>query len=421
MEAYAQVLLIAIPFFIGLIIIEALYSYRVGKLSFKSMDTISSLNSGTTNTLKSVLELSVVIISYGWLVEKVAIMDIKLNWMVWVLSFFAIDFAGYWSHRLNHSVNIFWNRHIVHHSSEEFNLACALRQPISNIISFGFIFLLPAALLGLPANVIGTLAPIHLFLQFWYHTKHIPKLGFLEYFMVTPSQHRVHHAINDIYIDKNLSPIFCIWDRMFGTFQEELKEEPCVYGVKRAVSTWNPIKINWIHAWQIIKDSWRTKRWLDKIKVWFMPTGWRPEDVKVKYPVEYTINPYEQIKYDPKSSPGIHYWSWFQYVLSTLLLTHLLIHISKIGFPMLFVYGAFLFIMIYSFSSLMDMEKEAVWIEILKSIFGFSIIYYTGGWFHLEEILPYAQYLLAAYFLISIATVVYFSKQEIYKKSIVSF
>lgn len=412
MDAYAQVLLIAIPFFIGLIIIEAIYSWRIGKLSFGSMDTISSLNSGTTNTLKSVLKLSVIIISYAWLVEHVALIEIKTSWLVWTLSFLAIDFASYWSHRLNHSVNVFWNRHIVHHSSEEFNLACALRQPISNIISFGFIFLFPAALLGLPANIIAVIIPIHLFLQFWYHTKHIPKLGFLEYFMVTPSQHRVHHAINDIYIDKNLSAIFCIWDRMFGTFQEELADVPCVYGVKKAVSTWNPIKINWIHMWQLMKDAWRTKSWLDKLKLWFMPTGWRPTDVMEKYPVAYTKDPFTQVKYNPQVSKAIHLWSWFQYILSTMLLTHMLIHISKIGFPMLFLYGGFLFLMIYSFSSLMDKEKIAPWIETLKSVLGLGIIYYTGGWFHLEEFIPSASILLSIYFVASVLIVFYFTKEE---------
>ncbi|GLR17320.1 sterol desaturase family protein [Portibacter lacus] len=411
MDTYAQVLMVAIPFFILLIIIEAFYSWRIGKLSYNGMDTISSLSSGTTNTLKSVLKLSVVIVSYAWFVDKVALTEIKITWLVWLLSFIAIDFASYWSHRLNHSINIFWNQHIVHHSSEEFNLACALRQPISNIIGYGFIFLLPAALLGLPAKVIAVIAPIHLFMQFWYHTVHIPKLGWLEYLIVTPSQHRVHHAINDIYIDKNLSAIFCVWDRIFGTFQEELDEEPCVYGVKKPVITWNPIKINWMHMWQITKDAWRTKNWKDKFRVWFMPTGWRPEDVSIQYPITYEKDPHAQVKYAPASSKSLKNWSWFQYVFSTLLMIHMLTQIDKIGFPYLFVYGGFLFVLIYSYSSLMDHETKAVWIEIGKSIMGLSIIISTGSWFYLEEMLPGANLLMALYFLVSPVVVYYLSKQ----------
>lgn len=417
MDAYAQVLLIAIPFFIGLMLIEALYSWWIGKFSFGSMDTISSLSSGSTNTLKSVLKLSIIIVSYSWLVDQVALFHFESNWFVWILSFIAIDFASYWSHRLNHSINIFWNRHIVHHSSEEFNLACALRQPISNIVSLGFIFLFPAALLGLPAEVIGVIAPLHLFMQFWYHTIHIPKLGWLEYILVTPSQHRVHHAINTIYLDKNLSAIFCVWDRVFGTFQEELAEEPCVYGVKRAVNTWNPIKINWLHMWSLMQDAWRAQHWGDKFKIWFMPLGWRPQDVQEKYPVKYLQDPSKQIKYNPKLSTKIHIWSWFQYILLTLLMTHLLIDIAKIGFPMLFLYGGFLFLMIYSYSALMDREKEAIWFELLKSLIGLSIIYKTGDWFFLGEIIPNATILLTSYFIISVIVVAYFVQSEITTKS----
>ena len=413
MDAYAQVLLIAIPIFIGLMIIEAIYSYAVGKLSFRSMDTISSLSSGSTNTLKSVLKLTVVIISYSWLVDHVALFEIEATWLVWGLSFIAIDFASYWSHRLNHSINVFWNRHIVHHSSEEFNLACALRQSISNIVSLGFIFLFPAALLGLPAKVIAIIAPIHLFMQFWYHTIHIPKLGFLEYIIVTPSQHRVHHAINEIYLDKNLAAIFCIWDRAFGTFQEELDEEPCVYGVKRAVQTWNPIRINWQHMWQLAQDAWHAQSWWDKIRLWFMPLGWRPKDVEEHYPIEYTKDPATQVKYDPPASKALHAWSWFQYLLQTFLMMHMLIYLAKIGFPMLFLYGGFLFLMIYSYSALMDLQKEALWIETAKSILGLGIIYYTGDWFYMSEFIPGGTIALASYFILSVFVVGYFVKYEV--------
>ena len=120
------------------------------------MDTISSLSSGTTNTLKSILGLSIIIISYGWVYEQVALIHMETTWMVYLVAFIAIDFASYWSHRLNHSINVFWNRHVIHHSGEEFNMATALRQSISGFVSLGFIFLFPAALLGIPPNVIGT-------------------------------------------------------------------------------------------------------------------------------------------------------------------------------------------------------------------------------------------------------------------------
>ena len=146
---------------------------------------------------------------------------------------------------MNHRVNILWNRHFIHHSSEDFNLSCALRQSISNTIKFSAIFMIPGALLGVPASIFAVLGPIHLFMQLWYHTQLIGNLGLLEYVFVTPSHHRVHHAINDEYIDKNYGQILIVWDKIFGTFQAELKSVPPVYGTLNQANTWNPILINY--------------------------------------------------------------------------------------------------------------------------------------------------------------------------------
>ena len=211
MDTYASILLWAIPIFMIMMAVEILYGHYKKHQTYTFMDTISSLSSGMTNILKDSLGLVLVIISYPYIMEKISIMEIEASYLLYVVAFVCIDFASYWNHRLNHSVNIFWNRHVIHHSSEEFNMACALRQSISAWIGFGALFLIPAAILGIPQKVIAILAPLHLFAQFWYHTRHIGKLGWLEYIIVTPSQHRVHHAINPIYIDKNLSAIFCIW------------------------------------------------------------------------------------------------------------------------------------------------------------------------------------------------------------------
>ena len=226
MNEYASVLLWAIPGFLILVIFEILYGHITKKQSYVFMDTLASLSSGITNILKDILGLAVIIISYPYILEKIAIFEVENSLLTYFIAFICIDLASYFVHLINHKVNFFWNQHIIHHSSEEFNLACALRQSISNLVGFGGIFLIPAALMGVPTEVISTLTPIHLFAQFWYHTKHIGKMGFLEYIIVTPSQHRVHHAINPIYIDKNLAAIFCVWDRIFGTFQEELDSEP---------------------------------------------------------------------------------------------------------------------------------------------------------------------------------------------------
>src|SRR5690606_33490528 len=187
---------------------------------------------------------------------------------LYVIAFIGIDFAGYWTHRFSHEINLFWNRHIIHHSSEEFNLSCALRQSVSEIFALFTILYLPLALLGVPKEIIGVVAPLHLFAQFWYHTRLIGKMGWLENIIVTPSHHRVHHAMNAEYLDKNYGQIFIFWDKLFGTFQPELENVQPVYGVKRPVKTWNPILINFQHLWLLIKDAWRAQNWADKFKIW---------------------------------------------------------------------------------------------------------------------------------------------------------
>src|SRR4030095_8220673 len=244
MEAYGKILLIAMPAFLSLVLFEKWWGWFKGKDTVRSMDMVSSLSSGITNVTKDVLGLSISILTYSWLVNRVAVVHFQSTIWTYVIAFFALDLAGYWVHRWSHHINIFWNLHVIHHSSEEFNLACALRQSISEIVKVFAFLLLPAALLGVPAKVIAVIAPLHLFAQFWYHTRHIGKMGFLENIIVTPSHHRVHHAINPEYLDKHLGQIFLCGDKWFGTFQEELPDVPLVAGIPPPANTWNPIRIN---------------------------------------------------------------------------------------------------------------------------------------------------------------------------------
>jgi len=321
-----------------------------------------------TNILKDSLGLVLIIVSYPYILESIAIVNLESSLTLYLVAFICVDFASYWNHRLNHKVNIFWNRHVIHHSSEEFNLACALRQSISSWIGFGALFLIPAALFGVPANIIALLAPLHLFAQFWYHTQHIGKLGFLEYIIVTPSQHRVHHAINSIYIDKNLSAIFCIWDRIFGTFQEELDEEPPVYGVLKPVNSWNPILINFQHAWYVVQDAYNTNNFIDKLRVWFMPTGWRPADVIDKFPRSINEDIINRVKYNPHYSPLLKGIALFHFISINLLLTFFLYNFSDLSIDFKLIYGFIIAISIFGFTSLMDFHSWAIKFEIFRSI-----------------------------------------------------
>jgi len=412
MDKAATVFLILIPAIFILIIGEAIYAYAKGNFNFRAMDTISSLSAGMTNTIKSVLGLTVVIIGYTYMFEHFSLVERETNWLTYLLALLGLDFATYWYHRLAHNVNIFWNRHVIHHSGEEFNMATALRQSISKFINISVFFMLPAALLGVPPMIIAIVTPFHLYIQVWYHTIHVGKLGFLEYIIVTPSQHRVHHAINNIYMDKNLSPVFCIWDRLFGTFQEELDEEPCVYGVTRQVNTWNPIKINLSHLWLMIQDAWRAKSWWDKLRIWFMPTGWRPADVKANFPIE-SANPDQFTKYDTAASTSLKLWSWFQFGVLLAMIFQLLFQIVDIGTPLVFIYGAFLFYMVYSYTTLMDRDPNAFWLESIKAISGLMIIFNTGSWFRIDDIIPGGSFIIAVYLIISALVVAYFVFKDI--------
>lgn len=402
MEQYGKILLFAMPAFLILVLLEKWYGWYKGNDTVRNMDMVSSLSSGVTNVTKDVLGLSVAILSYGWFVDKIAITTIESGWVTFLVAFIVLDFAGYWVHRINHKVNFFWNSHIVHHSSEEFNLACALRQSISSFLKFFTFLLIPAALLGVPSIVIATVAPIHLFAQFWYHTQHIGRMGFLEKILVTPSHHRVHHAINKEYLDKNLSQIFIIWDKLFGTFQEELPDVKPVYGITRPVRTWNPIKINFQHMWLLINDAWHAKSVKDKFRIWFMPTGWRPADVEEKYPVYKIEDVYHFEKYDTKYSNFFSVWIWVQLIMLLLFVSYFFGNIAKIGSPDMFIYGGFVFVFVYALTELMDGNRYAFFWELLKSAIAFAVIFLMGDWFGTNELSPLIMYALLGYLIVSL-------------------
>ncbi len=412
MELYAAVLNYAIPFFLILITIEYVISRKRRIQTFRSFDTISSLSSGLTNAWKDVLGLTIIIVSYEWLYDHIALINLPDPWWMYFVAFIGLDFAGYWSHRFEHRINIFWNRHIIHHSSEEFNLACALRQPVSTIIGVFFFLMIPTAILGVSPKVIAIVAPLHLFAQFWYHTRLINKLGWLEHIIVTPSHHRVHHAINDQYIDKNFSQVFIVWDKWFGTFQQELDDVPAVYGVKRAVQTWNPFLINIQHFSLLLKDTFRTGKFADKLKLWVMPTGWRPADVIEQYPVPYTEDAQDQVKYQTPETPFKKAWSWFQLIFTLLLTGYLFNTISDQTFAHMLLYGLFIMLTIFSYTSLMDQSKIALPAELLKVCVGIYSVYTIGDWFGLNKMISVGTILVMSYLVISLGATAYFSVNE---------
>lgn len=408
MEQYGKILIIAMPIFLLLIIIEKIYGYYKGVNYVPVMDSVSSISSGIANSVKDVLGLSISLLSYEWLVSKLAVFTLEATVLTYIIGFFVIDFYGYWTHRWAHKINFFWNKHAIHHSSEEFNLACALRQTVSSFINLFTFLLIPAAILGVPASVIAITLPIQLFLQFWYHTRYIGKMGFLEKILVTPSHHRVHHAINSEYMDKNHSQIFIFWDKLFGTFQEELPEVPAVFGITRPAETWNPIKINYQHLWLMMGDAWHAENWKDKFRIWFMPTGWRPENFEEKYPINKINNVFDFDKYGTENSNKLIAWSVAQMLITLLFVSYLFDNIATIGFPNIFVYGLFVLLTIYSYTELMDKNKYSIIWEIIRLVFALGIISYYGDWFGLNSIVSIGSVLVFGYLVISLLVNIYF-------------
>ncbi|HNR07457.1 MAG TPA: sterol desaturase family protein [Saprospiraceae bacterium] len=415
METYGKILLVAMPAFLILVLFEKWYGWKKGMDTVRTMDMISSLSSGVTNVVKDVLGLSVGIISYGWMVDHLAVVHVQNSLLIYMIAFLALDFSGYWVHRIAHEYNFFWNNHIIHHSSEEFNLACALRQSISVFVRLFTFFLLPAALLGVPGEVIAVVAPLHLFAQFWYHTRHIGKMGFLEKIIVTPSHHRVHHAINPEYLDKNYSQIFIWWDKWFGTYQPELDHIPPVYGITRPVHTWNPIKINFQHLWLLIRDAWQTASWKDKLRIWIMPTGWRPADVAAKHEVYKIGDVYHFEKYETRASGALQVWTLIQLVVLLLLTSYLfgnIAAINKLNPWHIYLYGLFLFVFVYAFTELMDRNPRA-WIpEGIKTILGGYFLISQGDWFLASSLWPMIPGTLAIYLGVSFWITVYFVRRH---------
>jgi hypothetical protein len=270
--------------------------------------------------------------------------------------------------------------------------------------------MVPAALLGISPAIFAVLGPIHLFMQFWYHTRLINNMGWLEKFFVTPSHHRVHHAINEKYIDKNYGQILIIWDKLFGTFQLEIEEEKPVFGIIRPANTWNPIIINFKHAWQLLRDAYFAKEWKDKLRIWFMPTGWRPKDLEKLHPIT-TVDPESQIKYSTKNSYQLIIWSFLQMFITGALMLLMFSISSQISNITLLSLALFLILNVFSYTSMLDGRKKiSITTDMIKLLFIFYIILSQDS--NIEQFIKYSFIIFASYAIISTFGTLYFTKAE---------
>ena len=265
---------LATPVFFALIALEFAIGRARGRSNYRLNDALNSLSLGV---MSQVIGLFTKLLAFGIYAVVYAAFSIWQlpadQWWTWALAIVAYDFCYYWNHRLGHESAIFWASHVVHHQSQEYNLSTALRQTSSGAL-LGWIFYLPMAIVGFPPQVFIVAAIVDLLYQYWIHTEQVGKLGWFDRWFASPSNHRVHHAVNDRYLDRNYGGIFMVWDRMFGTFVEE--GEKCVYGTRAPLESWDPLWANLEVYADLARKSWRTPRWRDKFAVWFMPPGWQP-------------------------------------------------------------------------------------------------------------------------------------------------
>lgn len=267
------------PLVVFMIVLEIGYNLYKKKEYIPFADAITNLGTGIGNQCMNLLVAAIVITTFGYLYEY-RVMTIPTTLPNFIILLVLFDFLFYWYHRHNHTVNILWAAHMSHHTSEEFNTFVAVRASITQRL-FSFIYMWPLALIGYKPDAIYAASAVQLLIAFWHHTRFIGKMGWYEIIFNTPSYHRVHHAINEKYLDKNFGEIFIIWDKMFGTYAKE-EEEP-IYGALTPIKSWDPNKI-YVHYWKFLWDDMiNTKRWSDKIRLWFMPLGWRPEDRRHVY------------------------------------------------------------------------------------------------------------------------------------------
>lgn len=409
MEQVAKIFSIGMPAFAVLVLMEKLIGYLRGNDTVPWMDAISSSYSGITLVVRILFGLGIQIVSYDFMYRHLAMFQLETSWWVYLLTFIVLDFEFYWGHRLSHTINFIWYGHLIHHNSEEFNISTSMRQPCFVFINFLFFLSLPAAILGLSPEVIALVLPIHKFSQVWYHTRQIGHLGFLEKIIVTPAQHRVHHALNPIYIDKNFSAIFNIWDRMFGTFQAELKEHPPVYGITRPSRTYNPIAINVEHLVLLIKDAWRAEKWQDKLTIWFRPTGWRPEGFNQKYPVAKISDPYHFDKYNPPFSKGLLVWSIIQLMVLFAFMVYVLSHVSIFGDLGLYTFAIFVGVQVYSATELMNRNPLSPLFSVISTLVCGTIYYFDNSWYGISAVSALLPSVFLLYFLFQIMMSIWFS------------
>jgi len=412
-----DLLALAVPFFLFAMLFEFAIDRTRKSGLYRANDAINSLSAGILSTTIGYFTKLLPLLAWGFVLKNFALIDMPLEWfdasprgiVLWIVAALAWDFCYYWFHRYSHEISILWAAHAVHHQSEEYNLSTALRQTSTGFL-FGWIFYLPLFLIGFPLEILVTVNAVNLIYQFWVHTQVVRRLGVLDFVVVTPSNHRVHHAQNERYIDKNYGGMLIIWDRMFGTFADERDDDPVLFGVRKPLANWNPFWANLQVYDYLLFDSVRTTRWKDKVGVWFRRTGWRPADVEQRYPKSLAdIATFE--KFDPPLDGRMRSYvlaQFFVALVGALLIAEMFVSVGPGGVAIPCV---MLWLQLYTLGVINEGRAVAARLEVLRLLVSVPIC--TAGLQATSSWEADTLWLLAAsYVAISLAGFLIASRQE---------
>ena len=403
-----KVITLATPVFFLLIFFELAIGRWRGKSTYRANDAVNSISLGVLSQISGVFLKIFQIGIYAWMVDHVALLTLpKDSLWVWAAGLLLYDLCYYWLHRMGHQVNILWAAHVVHHQSEDYNLSTALRQTSTGAF-LAWLFYLPMALLGFPVEVFVAIALIDLLYQFWVHTQLIGKLGWFDRVFVSPSNHRAHHGVNDVYLDKNYGGILILWDRLFGTFIEEQDAEPVMYGTRSPLRSWNPLIANLDVYRGLWFDTLHAVRWRDKFRVWIAAPGWRPADVAARWPGQpFDI---QRPRYHPALPFAAQMYCLVQFTLVLLITTHFLAAHHAVSLSEGLLYGVWLGSGLWIVGGLMEQRPHYRVYESARLLLTSGAILLTNRWFGAVLIPSMVQVLVAALCLASlIATWHYFT------------
>ena len=389
METVASYIIYSTPIFFLLIGVELL-AQKFGKRSLYRMnDAICNINCGITQQVTNVFAK---IFSYGvyfYFYEQFRFFDVPQTALTVktaltvIILFIGVDFFYYWFHRLSHEINLIWASHVVHHQSEEYNLSVALRQSSTQTF-FSSVFYIPLALAGFHPVIFLAVNEFQTLYQFWIHTRTIGKFPKpIEFIFCTPSHHRVHHGVDPKYIDRNHGGTLIIWDRIFGTFQEE--EEEIHYGITSQLHSWNPFYANFQFYGYLFKTFMKARGIGDKLKVLFKAPGWQPDYMGGPILPHEVAQDYK--KYDPQIFKGMNYYTFVQFILMLAGTSLFLFSTDLLSRPVQLMVVVYIFTFSVTMGGVLENKPWVFPAELLRIVL-LPVVVYISFWGWIPWFLP---------------------------------